>query len=317
MTSWDGGPQGSGSFAILDARVPRAGVDYPQDEAQLAKLFGNEAACWRYVEQLRFPHGFSCPSCETRQPPWRSGTSLLACTSCRQPVVLTQGTLFQGSAVPISRWMRALWQVTDREVGVAGPTLQSVLGLPDATVADELLTRIRELMAIPAGRRLSGDVGVAIARVEIDGERLLGNERPAVVLAFDRARPEPRIRLRHLPRVTANAIRAFVEANVERGSRVTTAPWRGFAAIGPAGYEHVTEPAPGRGLPGAEAVWSLLKQWLKDTPGVEPRSMQAHLDEFTFRFNRRNYPRGLLFYRLVMIAVLFEHAKAGALLESA
>jgi hypothetical protein len=317
MTSWDGGPQGSSSFAVLDTKVPRAGIDYPQDEAQLATLLGSEAACWRYVEQLRFPDGFVCPSCEVRQRPWRSGTSLLACTSCRQPVVLTHGTLFQGSAVPISRWMRALWQVTDREVGVAGPTFQSVLGLPDATVADELLSRIRELMALPAGRPLSGDVGVAIARVEVAGERDPGAERPAVVLAYDRARPEPRIRLRHLPRVTANAIGQFVAAHVEPGSRVVTAPWRGFAAIESLGYEHVSDPGAGHGLPGAEAIWSLLKQWLHDTPGVDPQAIQAHLDEFTFRFNRRNYPRGLLFYRLVMIAVLFEHAKAGALLESA
>lgn len=316
MTSWD--PQGSGSFAILAARVPRAGIDYPQDEAELAALLGSEAACWRYVERMRFPEGFVCPSCESRHTPWRSGTSLLACTSCRQPVTLTQGTLFQGSAVPISRWMRALWQVTDREVGVAGPTLQSVLGLPDAAVADELLTRIRELMALPAaGRPLGGDVGVAIVRIDVDGARLHGAERPAVVIAYDRARPEPRIRLEHLPRVTANAIRRFVETHVSRGSRVTTAPWRGFAAIGPAGYDHATEPTPPQGHPEAEKVWALLRSWLRDTPGVDPRALKPHLDEFTFRFNRRSYPRGLLFFRLVMIAVLFEHARAGALLESA
>jgi len=47
---------------------------------------------------------------------------------------------------------------------------------------------------------------------------------------------------------------------------------------------------------------SLLKRWLLGTHqgGVRPPHLRGYLDEFVFRFNRRNSrSRGMLFYRLV------------------
>lgn len=53
-------------------------------------------------------------------------------------------------------------------------------------------------------------------------------------------------------------------------------------------------------------VAALLKRWLLGTHqgSVAPEHLQAYLDEFTFRFNRRtSRSRGLLFYRLLEGAV--------------
>ena len=49
-------------------------------------------------------------------------------------------------------------------------------------------------------------------------------------------------------------------------------------------------------------VASLLKRWIAGTlhHGISPHHFDYYLDEFTFRFNRRNATqRGLLFYRLL------------------
>jgi ISXO2-like transposase domain len=54
-------------------------------------------------------------------------------------------------------------------------------------------------------------------------------------------------------------------------------------------------------------VASLLKRWLLGTHqgSVSPQHLDAYLNEFTFRFNRRTSSRrGLLFYRLLQQAVL-------------
>jgi hypothetical protein len=55
-------------------------------------------------------------------------------------------------------------------------------------------------------------------------------------------------------------------------------------------------------LPGVHRVASLVKRWLLGTHqgSVEVDHLQAYLDEFTFRFNRRrSWARGMLFYRLI------------------
>ena len=60
-------------------------------------------------------------------------------------------------------------------------------------------------------------------------------------------------------------------------------------------------------LPKCHLVVSLLKRWILGTlqGNVGKKHLQDYLNEFTFRFNRRNSKsRGLLFYRLAQLAVV-------------
>ena len=62
-------------------------------------------------------------------------------------------------------------------------------------------------------------------------------------------------------------------------------------------------------LPRVHLSASLLKRWLLGTHqgAVQPEQLDYYLDEFTFRFNRRDSrARGLLFYRLLHQAVRTE-----------
>ena len=63
----------------------------------------------------------------------------------------------------------------------------------------------------------------------------------------------------------------------------------------------------GRELDHVHHVISLLKRWLGGTHqgAVTPSHLQAYLDEFSFRFNRRlSQHRGKLFFRLMQQAVI-------------
>jgi hypothetical protein len=62
-------------------------------------------------------------------------------------------------------------------------------------------------------------------------------------------------------------------------------------------------------MPRVHRVASLLKRWLLGTHqgAVRPQQLDYHLDEYTFRFNRRgSNQRGLLFYRLLEQAIQTE-----------
>ena len=59
-------------------------------------------------------------------------------------------------------------------------------------------------------------------------------------------------------------------------------------------------------MAGVHRVASLVKRWILGTHhgSVQPEHLDAYLDEFVFRFNRRtSSSRGLLFYRLLCQAV--------------
>lgn len=96
------------------------------------------------------------------------------------------------------------------------------------------------------------------------------------------------------------------------GAVVVTDGWSSYPEAIGNDYVHVPHVVSRSGdpahvaLPGVHRVASLLKRWLLGTHqgAVEADPLQAYLDEFAFRFNRRKAEfRGLLFRRLLEQAV--------------
>ena len=137
-----------------------------------------------------------------------------------------------------------------------------------------------------------------------------------VVGAIERApksrRGFGRARLAIAQNAKSKALREFITANIAPGSTVVTDAWTFYPAIVKDGFEHKPINVKRSGqhahevLPGVHRVASLLKRWLNGTLQgcVAPNHLQAYLDEFVFRFNRRHAAqRGLRFYRLLEQAV--------------
>ena len=92
------------------------------------------------------------------------------------------------------------------------------------------------------------------------------------------------------------SLTAFVKANVATGATVLTDGWQGYAPLRGMGYRHrpCTQGDPRRAstiLPHVHRVFGNLQTWLRGTHhGVSSKRLQAYLDEYTFRFNRRRTP---------------------------
>lgn len=104
---------------------------------------------------------------------------------------------------------------------------------------------------------------------------------------------------------------------VEPDAVVLTDGWVGYKPLARHGYSHKPTNISASGdpahvvIPGVHRVASLLKRWLLGTHqgAVRPVHLDAYLDEFTFRFNRRtSRARGMLFYRLLEQAVAADPA---------
>ena len=93
---------------------------------------------------------------------------------------------------------------------------------------------------------------------------------------------------------------AFLRQNVAPGSLVYTDGLKSFTGLEEAGFRHVPRTQPSRtdlhkgaksAVPLADRAIGNLKQWLLGTHhGVGRDQLQAYLDEFVFRHNRRKQP---------------------------
>lgn len=278
--------------------------------------FPDDDACLDYLDWLRWPAGFLCPSCGCTAC-WELSRGEQRCRDCRRRVSRTAGTIFQDTRTPLTVWFAAAWQVTTQKNGISALGLKRVLGLGSYQTAWAMLHRYRTAMVRPGRERLSGDV-------EAD-ESFFGGVKPGkrgrgaagkvlVAIAIEQHSPRGfgRARMQVIPDATAVTLRNFLLANVEPGAAIISDGLGSYPAA--CGDEYLHKPFNVRAsglpahlrLPGVHRVSSLAKRWLLGTHqgGVEPGHLQAYLNEFCFRFNRRHSrARGLLFFRLMQLAV--------------
>ena len=277
--------------------------------------FPDEAKCREYLYALRWGEQFYCPKCSHKEC-WTVNSILYTCKKCRHQTSVIAGTIFQDTRKPLMDWFIAIWWVTTQKNGASAEGLQQVLGLKSYETAWTWLHKIRSAMVVQSRDKLSGLVEVDDAYIggETDGKRGRGAENKASIVAATElvGKKLGRIRLKTIKDASGNSLLPFITDNIKSGSTLITDGWRGFSGIESKGYERTiykqsTATNEDEMLPHVHLVVSLLKRWLLGTHqgAVDPKHLQAYLDEFVFRFNRRtSAKRGLLFYRLLENAMV-------------
>ena len=237
----------------------------------------------------------------------------LECTVCGRQTSVTAGTIFHRTRTPLPTWFAAAWLMTGQKQGVSALGLQRALGLGSYQTAWAMLHRFRLAMVRPARERLGGWVEVDEAYVggvegAVHGRETATKSIVAVAVEIKSPKGFGRIRLRSVPDVTQDSLIPFIEAVVEPGATVHTDGWQAYWTVPEHGYRHErtvmrkqNDPAHVV-MPGVHRVASLLRRWLLGTHqgAVGADHLDAYLNEFTFRFNRRHSRRrGMLFYRLL------------------
>ena len=300
--------------------MPVAGAEYPRTWHEFEEWFPDDSSCAAFVEKLRWPDGFVCPSCAhvSASPHRAERGHRLLCPECRHQTSATTGTIFEKTRTPLRTWFAAAWYMTNQKSGCSALGLRRALGLGSYQTAWAMLHRYRRAMVRPGRERLSGSVEVDETYVGGLEKGVRGREtktKSIVVIGVEVLQPKGfgRIRLRTAEDVAGPSLTAFVVESVQPGSTVLTDGWASYGSLAALGYIHRTHVVATSGhpahvaLPGVHRVASLLKRWLLGTHqgAVSPWHLDEYLNEFVFRFNRRSSrARGLLFYRLLEQAVV-------------
>lgn len=121
------------------------------------------------VEQHLWPRGPVCPHCGQNGRVYRiEGKStrpgLLKCGQCRKQFTVRVGTIFQGSHIPLSKWLIAIYMMCAYPRGVSASQLQRTLGISYKS-AWSLCQRIRQAKALsPLSDQLATQGQVTISR---------------------------------------------------------------------------------------------------------------------------------------------------------
>jgi len=304
----------------MPAALSGDNLPFPGSLPEFQRLFPNDAACATYLEAIRWRSGFVCGWCGEQGEPYRFANRphVLRCRKCQKDNRLTAGTVLQDSRTPLSIWFWAAYLAATDTAGISAVQFQRQLGVKRYETAFQLLHKLRAGMVRPDRDRIGGndkdhveideswvggrtrgkgrgvhDQTLAIAAVEVR------QRKPVNVKGVPRrnGRYAGRLRMEVVPDRSANVLCGFVEAVVEPGAVVVTDAWGAYSTLPDRGYRHLPVAAKGDPsmsedfLPISHLIFSNLKSWLRGCHhGVSPQHLQAYLNEFTFRFNRRFYP---------------------------
>lgn len=264
--------------------------------------FPDNRDCYEYLKMIRFPTQFACSCCGATDSCWVATRGLWQCNQCRKQVSLTSGTMFHRTRTPLRYWFWAIFLVSKDKRGHSALQLSKELNIPyDRSWL--IMHKIRAAMAHRDHEYTLQD------SVEIDeayfgspdvGQRGRGTQRPKALVAVSlTAERKPKyVKMKMIKRLDARCVKSFAQSNICKGSTVYTDGLHAYSCLSKMGYVHIPTVSPGKTdddvLHWVHIIISNTKAFITGTfHGLDEKHLQQYLDEFCYRFNRRQYEQEL------------------------
>ena len=259
------------------------------------KEFSTKAKCREYLADLRWPDGFACPKCGCRHACVLSN-GRYQCSKCRHQTSVTAGTALHRTHMPLTRWFLAFYFVSQDKRSVSAVALMSILGTTYKT-AWYMLMRIRFAMSQrDKTYQLNGTIefdDTYFGGPTVGKKRGRGTEKAKVFVAvsLDEQGNPCYAKMHVTQNIKQASVKKFAQAAFAQGSTIHSDGYRSYI---PAleGYTHIHKPFdPNSGLlHWLHIIISNAKAFLLGTyHGLPKKYLQAYLDEYCFRFSRRNF----------------------------
>ena len=222
---------------------PRAGIHYSKSLGEFQAWFASDADCLDYLEWLRWPDGFVCPTCG-HEDGWRLGDGRYKCSVCSTRSSVTAGTIFDRTRTPLTVWFTACWLFATGKDGISALSLKRVLEIGSYQTAWAMLHRLRSVLVRPGRELLSGTVQVDETYIGGAEPGPPGGRAPGkkvftgIAVEVREPRGLGRCRIAPVADGSAESLQAFVMDHVEPGSTIVTDGWPPYQGLAQLGYVH-------------------------------------------------------------------------------
>jgi transposase-like protein len=285
---------------------------------KLAQEYSDEDKARELLESLRWPQGATCPHCKRgksdckdvykiepkagSKSPARKG--VYCCAACRKQFTVTVGTVFEGSHIPISKWLMAMFIICSSKKSISANQLHRMLGITYKS-AWFMAHRIRFAMTPNhwAEPKLKGTVEVDETYVGGKGDRTTKASRKVPVVALIERGGIARVKV--IASVTQKNLGQVLNECVDKGATVNTdehggyhqplKQWKAHHKVchSKSEYERKNQDGSIASTNTAESFFSLLKRGVYGSwHHVSREHLPKYANEFAFRWNHRHTTDG-------------------------
>jgi len=284
-------------------------MNKPKTLQQAIQYFRNPDNGLNFMVARRWPDGVACPTCGSKDVRFISTRRMWECKTkhARKQFSVKVGTIFEDSALPLDKWLVAIWLIANCKNGISSYEIARALGITQKS-AWFMLHRIRLAMQTKSFGKLGGEGKEVEADETFVGGRskfmhharrertITGPGAKNKAAAFGILERGGKVRAFAVPNRKKKSLQTVIAAHVQEGSPLYTDKFWSYMGLEKSYRHEAIDHAFGyvRGrvhTNGLENFWSLLKRGIKGTyVSVEPFHLFRYLDEQVFRYNNRAIP---------------------------
>jgi transposase-like protein len=266
------------------------------------RQFPDDAACLEHLKEQRFPGGITyCSKCQQDRRHYRiNGRPVYSCDHCGTQVSPMAGTIFEHSSTSLRLWYYAMYLMASTRCGISAKQIQRETGVTYKT-AWRMFRQIRSLLS-ESDMQLEGEA-VEMDETYMGGRRkgsvgrpMSGDKKKTPV--FGMVERKGRVMAFATADVKKQTIMGIIKEKVLPESTIFTDDFCVYDDLGRHRNEYVHRRINHSAkvyvmgnvhTNTIEGFWSLVKRGIAGVyHQVSQKYLQSYLDEYSFRYNRRD-----------------------------
>lgn len=278
---------------------------------EFSKRFLNDEDCYKYLMDLKWSKGYKCSRCENPKAVKGKKWYYKRCNKCMYDESVTSGTLFHKLKFPILKAFHICFRISTKKKGMSTVELSNEFELQQRTCW-LFKRKVQQAMESSEQYPLTG-------KVEVD-EFLVGGyeqgktgrshgKKKLVIVGIEKVGKDKigRAYAKVIECSSSEEFKPFFDKHISSKAQIKTDGWRGYIPIKDDYKKFQQVPSKkGEAFPELHTHIMNLKGWLR---GIHHHCsadhIQAYLNEFHFRFNRRNHLR-TIFKKLIERMIFYK-----------
>jgi transposase-like protein len=272
---------------------------------QFNEMFPDDASCLEWLKNHLYPNGIHCKKCDRITTHHRvASRPSYSCDNCGHHVHPTADTIYHKSTTPLRLWFYAVYLMASTRCGISAKQIEREVGVTYKT-AWRMFKQIRSMLGAdndgPLGGTVEADETFMGGKAKNmhkkkREEKIKGRGTVGKTVVAGVVEREGRIVVKKVADTQAATLLPFVTEKVLPSSTVYTDEAAAYTDLPKCGYVHSRIHHASRvyvmgnvHTNTIEGFWSLVKNGIRGVyHAVSDKLLQTYLDEFAFRYNRRN-----------------------------
>lgn len=270
------------------------------DRQVFKERFTNKQACYKFLAELKWQDGYKCTRCDSNKYIKGKQPESRRCSKCGYDESTTAGTLFHKLKFGIDKAFEMLYEITTSKKGANSIWLAEHFGINQKSA---WLFRQKVQLAMKSSEQFPLEDEVHVDEFEIGtpqaGEqgRSKSDKKVRIVIAFEhRNGKSGRGYAKIIEDYSSESLKPIFEKHIKNDASILADGWTGYMPL-KENYPNLKQilSNKGKNFKMLHIQIRNFKNWLRGVHSYcNKEYLQRYIDEYFFRFNRRNHRQSIL-----------------------